>query len=62
LLCRLNPGLSEFYRERVLLNLFKKSGSEDIADLMHATDNSFGDLVQPRSAFIGVHRRLNLGV
>ena len=47
LLCNLDANLPEFYSEGILVNLFKKSGSKDIADLMHAANNSFGDLVQP---------------
>jgi len=46
LLCNLDANLAEFYSEGVFINLFKKSRTEDVADLMHAAYDSLGDLVQ----------------
>jgi len=52
----------EFNSERIFIDLFKKSSTEDVAYLMNAANDLFRNLIQSRSAFIGVHRRLNSGV
>ena len=39
-------NLPELYGEGVFVNLFKKSGTEDIAHLMHAADDLFRNLIQ----------------
>ena len=43
-----NPksDLLEFYSQRVFVNLFQKSGPENIAHLMHAADDLLGNLIQ----------------
>jgi len=47
LLRNLDSSLPEFYSERVLVNLFEKSRTENIAHLMYATDDSFCYLIKP---------------
>jgi hypothetical protein len=39
--------LPKFNSQRVFINLFKKSGAEDIAHLMYTTDDFFCNLIQP---------------
>jgi hypothetical protein len=50
--------MCEFHSQRIFVDFFKKSSAEDVAYLMNAADDLFRNLIQPRSAFIGVHRRL----
>ncbi len=58
LLGNLKANLPKFNSQCIFINLLEESGPERIANLMDATDDFFCDLVQPGSAFIGVHRRL----
>jgi len=55
-------GLCEFHSQRIFIDLFKKSSTEDVAYLMNAANDLFRNLIQSRSAFIGVHRRLDPAV
>ena len=57
LLDNFETGIAQFNDQCVLVNFLYESHAECIADLMNATDNSFGYLIEIQSAFIGVHRR-----
>ena len=47
LLGRVKTGLTQLHSQRILVNLFQKSGAECIAHLMDAADDLLGNFVQP---------------
>ena len=47
LLGNLKASLPKFYSKRIFVDLFKKSGAEDITNLMHAADDFLCNLIQP---------------
>jgi len=47
LLGSVKARLTKFHSQSILVNLFQKSGAEEIAYLMDAADDFFGNLVQP---------------